>query len=159
MIASVRSIGLHCIPVKVYLDMCALKRPFDDQTQGRILIETLAVTRILDAGAAGALVLCNSAALEFENRQNPDAQRRERVATLLRWIGRQEPATARLLARAAEIVRRGFPDVDALHVAFAEHLKADYFVTVDDEILARSQQIQSPVKFLDAVEAVKELGL
>ena len=26
--------------MKVYLDMCALKRPFDDQRQGRILIET-----------------------------------------------------------------------------------------------------------------------
>jgi predicted nucleic acid-binding protein len=49
--------------------------------------------------------------------------------------------------------------IDALHLAFAEHLKADYFVTVDDEILARSQQIQLPVKLLDVVELVKELGL
>ena len=145
--------------MKVYLDMCALKRPFDDQTQGRILIETLAVTRILDAASAGTLVLCNSAALEFENQQNPNAQRRERVASLLRWIGRPEPATARVLARSEDIVRLGFRDMDALHLAFAEHLKADYFVTVDDEILARSQQVQLPVKFLDAVGAVKELGL
>lgn len=40
--------------MKVYLDMCALKRPFDDQTQGRILIETMAVTRMLDAATAGS---------------------------------------------------------------------------------------------------------
>lgn len=139
--------------------MCALKRPFDDQTQGRILIETLAVTRILDAASAGTLVLCNSAALEFENRQNPNAQRRERVASLLKRIGRPEPATVRVFARSEDIVRLGFSDMDALHLAFAEHLKADYFVTVDGEMLARSQQVQLSVKFLDAVGAVKELGL
>ncbi len=49
--------------------------------------------------------------------------------------------------------------MDALHLAFAEHLKADYFVTVDDEILARSQRIRLPVKLLDVVEVVKELSL
>jgi predicted nucleic acid-binding protein len=150
---------LDCVAMKMYLDMCALKRPFDDQTQGRILIETLAVTRILDAASAGTLVLCHSAALEFENRQNPNVQRRERVAKLLEWIGRPESATAQVLARASEIVPLGFRDMDALHVAFAEQLKADYFVTVDDEILARGQQIQTPIRFLDVVEAVKELGL
>ena len=139
--------------------MCALKRPFDDQTQGRILIETLAVTRILDAASAGTLVLCNSAALEFENRQNPNAQRRERVASLLKRIGRPEPATVRVFARSEDVVRLGFRDMDALHLAFAEYLKADYFITVDDEILARGQQVQLLVKFLDAVGAVKELGL
>ena len=145
--------------MKVYLDMCALKRPFDDQTRGRIVIETLAVTRILDAVSAGRLTLCNSAALEFENQQNPNAQRRGRVATLLKWIGRPEPATARVFARSVEIARLGFSDMDALHLAFAEHLKTDYFVTVDDEILARSQKVHLPVKLLDVVDVIKELGL
>ena len=43
--------------MKIYLDMCALKRPFDDQRQGRIMIETAAVTRILEAATEGTLTL------------------------------------------------------------------------------------------------------
>jgi hypothetical protein len=150
---------LDCATMKLYLDMCALKRPFDDQTLGRILIETLAVTRILDAAFAGKLTLCNSAALEFENQHNPNVQRRQRVTVLLNWIGRTELPPARVFARAAIVVQQGFRDMDALHLAFAEHLKADYFVTVDDEILARGQQAALSVKLRDAVETVKELGL
>ena len=52
--------------MKVYLDMCALKRPFDNQSQGRIWLESRAVTRVLRAFAAGAFTVCNSSALEFE---------------------------------------------------------------------------------------------
>jgi predicted nucleic acid-binding protein len=113
----------------------------------------------LDAAAAQRIVLCHSVALEFENAQNPNAQRRERVAALLAWIGRPEPATARVLGRAEDLGRLGFRDLDALHLAFAEHLRADYFVTVDDEILARSAAIRFGVKLLDVIEVVKELHL
>lgn len=64
-----------------------------------------------------------------------------------------------MLTRSEDIARLGLRVMDALHLAFAEHLKADYFVTVDDEILARSQRIRLPVKLLDVVEVVKELSL
>jgi hypothetical protein len=91
--------------MKVYLDMCAWKRPFDDQTQGRILIETTAVTRILDAATAGLLTLCNSAALVAENRRNPNRQRRKRVGTLLIHIGPPIPATPAIFTRAEQLAR------------------------------------------------------
>jgi predicted nucleic acid-binding protein len=139
--------------------MCALKRPFDDQTQGRILIETAAVTRILDAASNGLLKLCNSAALVAENRRNPNKQRRARVTTLLAWAGTPIAATKEVFARADELAAQGFRDMDALHLAFAEELKADYFVTVDDELLAQSREANLTVKVVDVIELVKELKL
>ena len=78
---------------------------------------------------------------------------------MLRWIGRPESATAQVFARSVEIARLGFSDMDALHLAFAEHLKTDYFVTVDDEILSRSKKGYLRVKLLDVVDVIKELGL
>jgi predicted nucleic acid-binding protein len=145
--------------MKVYLDMCALKRPFDDQTQGRILIETTAAIRIMDAATAGVLTLCNSAALLAENRRNPHRQRRERVTALLGAIGSPAPATPGIFRRAEELARRGFRDMDALHLAFAEHLKADYFATVDDVVLARSAKTKLGVKVTDVIDLLKELHL
>jgi predicted nucleic acid-binding protein len=145
--------------MKVYLDMCAWKRPFDDQTQGRILIETTAVTRILDAATAGALTLCNSAALVAENRRNPNRQRRKRVGTLLTHIGPPIPATPAIFTRAEQLARQGFRDMDALHLAFAEYLKASYFVTVDDELLARSAKTRLGVKVSDVIDLLRELHL
>jgi len=42
--------------VRIYLDMCALKRPFDDQSNGRIALETTAVLSILRSVAEGRAV-------------------------------------------------------------------------------------------------------
>lgn len=145
--------------MKVYLDMCALKRPFDDQTQGRILIETTAVTRILDATTGGVLTLCNSAALVAENRRNPKRQRRERVSALLASVGSPAPARPGIFMRAEDLARQGFRDMDALHLAFAEYLEADYFVTVDDEVLARSAKTKLGVKVTDVIDLLEELHL
>jgi predicted nucleic acid-binding protein len=145
--------------MKVYLDMCAWKRPFDDQTQGRILIETTAVIRILDAAAAGILTLCNSAALEVENQRNTNRQRRERVRVLLATTGRGVPASPEVLSRAEHLAQQGFGDLDALHLAFAEHLHADYFATVDDELLARRAKTKLGVRVTDVIDLLRELHL
>jgi predicted nucleic acid-binding protein len=139
--------------------MCALKRPFDDQRQGRILIETAAVTRILEAAASGTLILCHSAALVAENRRNPNQRRRTRVETLLDWVGKPTPATSAVLDRAEDIVRQGFRDMDALHLAFAEALRADWFITVDDQLLSRAASVKLGVPVTDVIEFVREQKL
>ena len=131
--------------MKLYMDMCALKRPFDDQSQGRISMETHAVIRILHAHRHGHVQLCNSAALEMENAANPDAVRRGRVGVLLREFGRRRRATPGVLDRALDLRRRGVKDIDALHVASAEHQGADYFVTVDESILKTARRVRSLV--------------
>ena len=56
--------------MRIYLDMCCLKRPFDDQSQPRIRLETEAVLSLLAAESA-TVDFIRSAALRLENRQNP----------------------------------------------------------------------------------------
>jgi hypothetical protein len=65
--------------VRVYLDICALKRPFDDQTQPRIRLETDAVLELL-AAPEDRLTFLHSAAHDLENSQNPVPWRLARVA-------------------------------------------------------------------------------
>ena len=53
--------------MKLYLDLCCLNRPFDDQSQARVAMESQAVVLILEKIDRGEHDLCNSAALVVEN--------------------------------------------------------------------------------------------
>jgi len=141
------------------MDLCALKRPFDDQSQGRISLETHAVIRILFAKTNGVVTLCNSATLEFENGLNPNPTRKERIRILLSGFGPARPATDAIFHRASELIVEGIKDVDALHIACAEAQKAEYFITCDDLILRAASRIVVRVKIANPVTIVEELNI
>jgi len=71
------------IIMRVYLDMCCLKRPFDDQSQARVATETSAILGILSLIDTGKLVGLRSPAHEFENALNPDPRRASAVQSWL----------------------------------------------------------------------------
>jgi len=48
----------------IYLDVCCLNRPFDDQTQDRICLETKAVLLILERCYAGGWRFLGSEAVD-----------------------------------------------------------------------------------------------
>ncbi len=65
--------------MRVYLDNCCFNRPFDDQRQLRIRLETEAKLRIQEAVRSGAVQLAWSYILDFENMNNPFGERREAI--------------------------------------------------------------------------------
>jgi hypothetical protein len=123
--------------------MCCLKRPFDDQSRPRIAAETGAVVAILMAEEQGSVQLARSPAHVVENDLDPDPERRGAVD---RWLRAgppfEQPSSVfepgLRAARAA-----GIRGMDALHLAWAESLNADAFVTVDDELLRRARALAS----------------
>jgi len=121
--------------VKVYLDLCALKRPFDRAVDDRVALESLAVASLLHAAEQGAFRLVTSAVLELENSRNPSRERREVVGGLLsRCAERAGPGKA-LRERATALSTLGFRPLDALHVAAAEQLGCAFLGTCDDQML------------------------
>jgi len=74
--------------VKVYLDICTLKRPFDDQSQPRIALETTALFAILQTVEDGRATAVRSLAHELENARNPDVRRARAVS---RWLNTLDP--------------------------------------------------------------------
>jgi hypothetical protein len=123
----------------IYLDMRALRRPFDDQAQPRMWLEALAVSRIL-ASCGSGVTIDNSGALETENAMYPKPVRRTRVSGLLGWFGEPAPLSQAVLEKAIVIRGFGFGDMDALHLAFAEATSCQYFLSCDDELLTRSRR-------------------
>ena len=62
--------------MKLYLDTSALKRPFDDQSQPRIALETEAIVTVLAMIQGREADLLTSSVLEYENSRNPQTERR-----------------------------------------------------------------------------------
>lgn len=56
---------------KIYLDTSAYNRPFDDQTQPKIFLESQAVAIILEMVETRMVELVSSSVLEYENNRNP----------------------------------------------------------------------------------------
>lgn len=125
--------------MRVYLDICCFKRPFDDATVERVRREAGRVAAVLEAVQHGRVQLVRSPAYDFENERNPREDRR--LATRL-WLDAAEvrvEAGAGMGSRARELADLGFGPHDALHLACAEDAAARWFVTTDDRLWRRAR--------------------
>jgi predicted nucleic acid-binding protein len=127
----VESTPMPCI----YLDVCCLNRPFDDQRQDRIHLEAEAVLLIFGRCEAGAWQWLSSAVVEEEVNNTPSSERRSRVRNMLSGVHDTVALTDVAIARAQELKAMGFRTYDALHLACAEQATVDVFLTTDDHVL------------------------
>jgi hypothetical protein len=58
--------------MRIYLDACCVNRPFDDQSQERIRLESEAVILLLDMRSSGRVRWVTSEVLTEELLRNPD---------------------------------------------------------------------------------------
>jgi len=65
--------------MKIYLDICCFNRPFDNQSQTRIRLESEAKLRIQDDILEGKFQLVWSYILDAENSENPFQERRRLI--------------------------------------------------------------------------------
>ena len=68
--------------MKLYLDNCCNNRPFDDQNQERIHLESAAVLSIIKRTRAGMDTILASPALNLEMTMISDLEKREKVEIL-----------------------------------------------------------------------------
>ena len=69
--------------MKIYLDNCCFNRPYDDQTQIRISLETQAKLYIQDLVKNKKLDLVTSYILWYENSQNPYETKRMAISEFM----------------------------------------------------------------------------
>ena len=120
---------------QIYLDVCCLNRPFDDQRQDRIRLEAEAVLLILKHCESGEWQWISSAIVEEEVNNTPNRERQRRVKHLLSMAHVIVALTATELERSQAFKAIGFRTYDALHLACAEQAGVDVFLTTDDRII------------------------
>jgi len=126
---------------KIYLDTCCLNRPFDDQTQERIRLESEAVLAILSRIEKGGWDWIGSDVLIDEIEQTPDIQKLTRTKLLSGFIQQIVEIGDKEEKRAKELQREGFQAFDSLHIACAESARADVFLSTDDHLLKLAKRI------------------
>jgi predicted nucleic acid-binding protein len=132
-------------PKRVYLDVCVLCRPFDDQQQVRIHLETSAIELILAHVRQAKLALIVSPVHELEIGAITDLEERKQLLLLLEEFGtRLEFDLSVARQRAEQWVAQGLGVADAAHLAFAEAAQAE-FVTVDDRLLKQCRRVKPDV--------------
>ena len=140
----------------IYLDVCCLNRPFDNQAQERVRLESEAVLLILARCQSREWFLLGSEAIDAEIAQIPDADRRERVTLLASLAITQVIVSELFEERARELVQLGFKAYDTLHIACAEAGNADILLTTDDRLSRKAAKhsnvlqvrLQNPVLWM-----------
>ncbi len=130
----------------IYLDVCCLNRPFDDQLQGRIRLESEAVLTILNGGEKEKWRLLNSEAIEFEISAIPEEERKKKVAALAAIAQEKTKLDEKIKLRAKELQKIGIKVYDALHLACAEYGGAEVFLTTDDQLLRKAKRNRNKLK-------------
>ena len=139
--------------MRIYLDNCALNRPFDDQSQIRIRLESEAKLYVQGKIKEKEIELVWSYILDLENDQNPFEEKRQAIKKWRKFATIDIEETANLLERASKFVIYGIKAKDALHASSAIEGKADYFITTDDRLLKKLSVI-GEIKAVNPVNIV-----
>ncbi len=144
--------------MKVYLDNCSYSRPFDDQQQMRIFLETQAKLHIQKLIIDGSLFLAVSYVSRYENGNSPYARNKIAVEKFFEnAVSFVDVDRAEIVGRRAkEIMMHGVKAKDALHIACAVEAECDFFITTDNGILKKYSgneiKVCSPIEFVNLLE-------
>ena len=148
--------------INVYLDNCTYNRPFDDQRQIRIFLETQAKLYIQRLIAGNKLVLTCSYMSLYENINNPYEERQLSIADFLNHASQfvNYDKAEKIEAKAAEIMEYSIKNKDSIHIASAIEAGCDFFITTDDDLgkkyTGNEIIICSPVDFIKILEVLDE---
>jgi predicted nucleic acid-binding protein len=141
--------------MKVYLDNCCFNRPYDDQKQLKIRIETLAKLFIQTLIFEGKIELAWSYILEYENSFNKNQQKMNSILKWKKLSSSNTAITPEIIALSEQIMKTGVHLQDSLHIAAAIESKADYFISVDKRVLKYKDSriiICNPIDFVNEWE-------
>ena len=142
--------------MKIYLDNCCYNRPFDDQTQMKIHLETQAKLYIQSKIKDGSYELVWSYILDYENGKNPYEEKRLAIApwkSIASFCISEE--TEEILMFAEQKKKKGIKTFDALHISCAVFAHYEYYLTTDKKLLNTpipEIKIVSPIVFVNEME-------
>jgi len=88
----------------VYLDNCSLNRPFDNQNQKRIYLETEAKLYIQNLIQLGKIELAWSYMIDFENSFNPFEERKQFIINWKKYSKYYTAANIEIITKAKTFI-------------------------------------------------------
>jgi len=141
--------------LKIYLDTNVWCRPFDDPSK-RVVEETNAFLKILEMAYESRFNISGSIILDIEIDRIEGEEKRKAIRQLIPlFISEKEYEISETnLNEIKSTIHLCFPD--ASHLACAIKQKCKYFLTCDDELLMKKEEIErnyqikvrNPINFL-----------
>lgn len=141
--------------MRLYLDNCTFNRPFDDQNQLKIKLETEAKLFIQHGILTGAYELVWSYILEFENNQNRFDDRRNSIYDWKNVAKIFCVENDKIIEYAENLKKRHIRTKDALHIACSVYSNSDFLITTDKQLYnlkLNDIRIINPLTFLNELE-------
>ena len=133
-------------PIKIYLDVCCLNRPFDDWTQERVRLEGDSVLSIMKRIRSGQWQLISSEAVEVELEKMRNLEKKENILKLLEWALVKLEIDEEINLRSRQLEELGFGLLDSFHLACAEAASVNIFLSTDDRLLKNAQRNRNILK-------------
>ena len=146
---------------RIYLNNSTLNRPFDDQSQARIKLETEALFQILSDIDLRNSKLILSEVTELENSKNPYYSAKIRIDELISKADRKIKVSTTTRKQAKTFENAGLNGMDALHLAAAIQGKVGFLITCDDSFLKKAKKVTSDrtIRIMNPIEYVVAEGL
>lgn len=143
--------------ILVYLDNCCFNRPYDDQSQIRINLETQAKLYIQKLIIDKKISLAYSYMSRYENSQNPFKIRKDTISHFFNnaVLYISEDNSKEIQDKAADIMKTGIKAKDAIHLACAIFGKCDIFLSTDIKLLKYKTNeiaLMNPTTFVSEME-------
>ena len=145
--------------MRIYLDHCAYNRPFDDQKNIKIQLETSAKLHIQDQIRQGIYDLVWSYMSDLENNYNPNIENKISIQAWENIAKFKCRSSDKILLLGIKITEKGISVNDALHIACAMESQCEYFITTDTGLTNKKidkVQIINPIDFVRKMEENNE---
>jgi len=138
--------------IRVYLDNCAYNRPYDNQNDISIRLESEAKLFIQEKIKDNRIDLVWSSMNSYENNDNPSPEKRERITAWKNIAVEYCRLNETILKKAMELESQNLRAKDALHIAAAIYSQCGYFITTDRKILNKKIDgiaVLNPLAFVE----------
>ena len=114
------------------MDVCCLNRPFDDQSQDKIRVETEAVISLLKrCNTKDDWTLVGGDIVTIEASNNSDIVKKQKVLLLHDGADEKINYNETIKTRSEDFRKHNIKSFDSLHLATAEHADVDALLTTD----------------------------
>ena len=131
--------------MRIYFDCCSLSRPYDDLSNNAVRMECEAILSIIDNCSDSDWSYLSSDVLLDEIMETPDSDKREKVMLLYNAATEHINFTDGIYARSKELESANIKSFDALHIASAESVEADVFLTTDRKLVKAAERADTHI--------------
>lgn len=141
----------------IYLDYNCFQRGFDDLTQTRIKIEAIVCQEIFTQAEKDKVTLIWSFMHQDETLLCPFPQRKYAVLNMANLCQVKVPPKIEIVELAKSFQQQTkLSSKDAIHVAVAEHIKADFFITCDDNLIKQAVKLSLQTVIINPIDYIRK---